>query len=64
VVAWAWYTDSLHVTIDMWNNLEYKCARKWPSVDNKDVWIAPRGLKRERGGDRVEMIKAPAHQDR
>jgi hypothetical protein len=49
-------------TIDTWNSIEYKSARKWPSVDNKDVWHTLRRLKREWGG-RVNVIKVAAHQD-
>ena len=51
----AWYTDS-QATIDTWNSLEYKSARKWASVDNKDVWRTLRRPKKEWGG-RVNVIK-------
>ena len=57
----AWYTDS-QATIDTWNSLKYKSARKWASVDNKDVWRTLRRLKKEWGG-RVNVIKVAAHQD-
>ena len=57
----AWYTDS-QATIDTWNSLEYKSARKWASVDNKDVWRTLRRPKKEWGG-RVNVIKVAAHQD-